>query len=326
MTAAVTIRKNGQAEMAYTGETPWHSLGQKLRDGALIDEWITAAGMDWKACRSRVRYGEPPNQRTFDSQHVLFRSDTKAPLAVVGDGFKIVQPREVLEFFRELTVNSGLKMSTAGTLFGGRRFWALAELGDEAFIIPKDKVAGNLLLVTALDGTLKTTGKVVATRVVCWNTLSLALGEQGTATVKVSHRTSFDSAAMKTDLGLIHGTFVKFITEMRELAKQHMTHSDADKTTLQLLVSDPDVLKDKEAKEKIAKSKPYQSIMRLFDGDAIGANIPGVSNTAWGWLNAVTEHVDHHARALNVDNRLNSAWFGHGDELKTKARELVTVR
>ena len=333
MVAAVTVRKNGQAEMAYTGETPWHGLGQQLKPGAPIEDWIASAGMDWNVCRSRVRFGEPPNQRVFDSQHVLFRSDSKEPLAVVGDGFKVVQPKQVLEFFRDLTADAKMKLSTAGTLFGGRRFWALAEIGDEAFVIPKDKVAGNLLLVTGCDGTMKTTGKIVATRVVCQNTLSLALGEHG-AQVKVSHRSEFDPSAMKSQLGLAHGAFDEFITEMRELAKRKMSHTTAEAATLKLLLKDPTVLErgdDKsdlvdEVVAKIEKSKPYESIMRLFDGGAMGSKIPGVQNTAWAWLNALTEHVNHHARALSVDNRLNSAWFGHGDQLKTKARELVLAR
>jgi hypothetical protein len=148
--------------------------------------------------------------------------------------------------------------------------------------------------------------------------------------MKVSHRSEFDPTAMKTQLGLVHGSFAAFINNMRELAKHKMSHADAELATFQLLLKDPAVLQHdndfaRELVEKTARSKPFENIMRLFEGGAIGSQIPGVDGTAWAWLNAVTEHVDHHARALSVDNRLNSAWFGAGDQLKTKARELVTV-
>src|SRR5690349_19130346 len=112
MAHELTIRKNGMAEMGFVAGTAcWHGLGNELAEGASIDEWIKVTGMDWKVQRSKVRYatgkvvdGEstPPPVLTWGDQHVLFRSDTKAPLGIVSDGFKIVQPREVLEFFRDL--------------------------------------------------------------------------------------------------------------------------------------------------------------------------------------------------------------------------------
>jgi Domain of unknown function (DUF932) len=133
MSANITIRKNGQVEMAAVNGVPvwWETEELKVNRvpaGASIETMRAAAGMDWKIGRSRVRYGEGASQLTWDDQHVLFRSDTKAPLGIVSPSYKAVQPAQIMEFFRDLTEQAGATLETAGTLFGGRRFWCMARL------------------------------------------------------------------------------------------------------------------------------------------------------------------------------------------------------
>ena len=88
--------------MAYTGEKPWHGLGNKLAAQQPIEDWKEQAGMDWEIQESEVRYITGTNNvgviNAFPQQKVLYRSDTKAPLAVVSKRFKVVQPGAVLEF------------------------------------------------------------------------------------------------------------------------------------------------------------------------------------------------------------------------------------
>src|ERR1700679_1352407 len=161
MTHALTIT-NGKVEHAYVGEVGWHGLGNKLEAGATIEEWLAAAGMDWRIKRAKVRYpvscedaDKPEAWRTMDDRHVLLRSDNGNPLGIVSDGYKPVQPKQVLEFFRDLTEAAGFQLETAGTLFGGKRMWALASIGAEAKIASEaDKVRGFLLLCTACDGSM----------------------------------------------------------------------------------------------------------------------------------------------------------------------------
>ena len=92
MVAAVTVRKNGKAEMAYVGETPWHGLGNVLKPGASLNTWIKEAGMDWSVDRHAVQFTVNNKLQTWDDNHVLYRSDSRKPLAVVSDGYQIVQP------------------------------------------------------------------------------------------------------------------------------------------------------------------------------------------------------------------------------------------
>ena len=208
MAHELTIRENGKVEMAYVGELPWHGLVSELQPGASIEEWIEAAGMDWRVQRARVRYAvergaTPDCYREYDNQVVLFRSDDKAPLGIASDAFQIVQPRDTIEFFRDLVGSAGGTLNTAGTMFGGRKFWAMANFGEESAVDdPRDTVRRNLLLATACDGSMATTGTWIATRVVCNNTLQIGLHESAALRVKVYHRSKFEAKAVKAELGI----------------------------------------------------------------------------------------------------------------------------
>ena len=320
MVAAVTVRQDGFAEMAYVGEKPWHGLGQELVAGADIETWKQAAGMDWRIQRGVVRYatnrGEDLGLVEMPDQHVLFRSDTKASLGIVSPKYKVVQPGEVLEFFHDLTDVNGYTLNTAGTLFDGRRFWALASIGEEACVVGEDKIGGFLLLSSSCDGTLATTARFTTIRVVCNNTLSMALHSSAKREVVVRHTSRFDAEKAKQELGLARDNFGEFMRAARQLSSVRMTNDRASEFVGSLLTETKMVLG-----EDVRKSKQYQKIMDLFKGSAMGGTLVGSEGSAWGLVNAVTEFVDHHARAKTDAHRLASAWFGRGDDLKTEALE-----
>jgi phage/plasmid-like protein (TIGR03299 family) len=298
-----------------------------LEQSATIEEWIAAAGMDWKIQRTRVRYAIGQDAfRTMDDKHVLVRSDSKDALGVVSDKYQIVQPKAVLEFFRDLTESAGFKLETAGTLFGGRRFWALANTGDAASIVdPSDKMKGYLLLCSSCDGTMATEGRYTTVRVVCNNTLSAA--RYAGAKVRVTHRSTFNANEVKRELGVdvSHERFAETMSDMRRLADTRILDTDALLQTAELFSPGASKLA-KDDLLKVLESKPVARVAALAsDGLAMGSGMDGVKGTQWGWLNAVTEYVDHEARARSQDNRLNSAWFGRGSDLKDKAYEMALL-
>lgn len=324
MAHQLTIRSNGVAEMAYAGEKAWHRLGNELEFGASIEDWKKSAGMDWEILKAPVCYGFGAETKTIDDRFVLHRSDNGLPLGVVSNQFKLdgVQPGDVLEFFRDLTTANGFQLETAGTLFGGKRFWALANIGESAVISEADMVGGYLLLSTGADGTIPTTADFTTIRVVCNNTLSMALNRKSKAGVSIGHRSVFDAATVKDQLGIARGEFGKFVSAMRDLSKVSVSEKDAAAMTLEIVAP-----KESEAGQgasmKTLESKPYNKILALFKGDGMGATMQGADGTAWGWVNAVTEYTDHHARAHTADNRMSAAFFGKGDDLKTRAVEIA---
>jgi phage/plasmid-like protein (TIGR03299 family) len=313
----------GRAALAFTGprEAIWHGLGESLPDSASLAEWQTAAGMDWRIQRSKVRYAPGPGLAPIEwpDHHVLLRSDTRSPLAIVSDSFQVVQPSEVIGFFADLIREAGFKMTTAGVLHGGRKFWAQADVGMTETVCRGDFVGARLLLATACDGSMNTIAKGVSERVVCANTLGFAMSEKGGSLVKVSHRSVFDADRVKSQLGVAPTAFARFIANARELARMPLAPIEARSTVLELLGghANPTSKTQADKAAKVMESAGYQTILALFEGKARGAEMAGP--TGWGLVNAVTEYVDHYSRSRSLDNRMDSSQFGPGDGLKTAA-------
>jgi phage/plasmid-like protein (TIGR03299 family) len=326
MSHAIT-NTNGKNEIAYVGETPWHGLGQELKAGADLQTWLIAAGMDWKIQRSKVRYvvapaineSIPMDLREWPQQHVLFRSDTKTPLGMVSDHYKPVQPRQVLEFMDNLCKYNGFTMETAGTLKGGAVYWALAQVGEQDTLVGGDKIRGYALLSTSADGTRRTEAKFTTVRVVCNNTLNMSDREKGQAAVCISHRSHFDAATVKTDLGLVHSSFEQFMVSARQLADRKLNQKEATDFVLNLLNGEDYKKYDEAQRQDALSNKHAKAIQVLYYGAGKGAALDSSRGTAWGLVNAVTEYVDHHYPARSDENRLQSAWFGANERLKNSA-------
>lgn len=307
-------------QMAYVRETPWHQLGNRLPPRQPIEVWARNAGMDWTICEAPVRYlteqaGALGTIKTFDEQKVLFRSDTKEALSVVGSRYKVVQPREVLEFYRDLTDVSGFELETAGVLKQGRKFWALARTGKSTRLKGCDEVNGYLLLATSCDGTLATTATPTTIRVVCNNTLSIALNGAVNA-VKVPHNTSFDPQAVKRQLGVAVTQWDAFMYRMKTLCERKVKAHESMNYFLRVLCQ-PEGERDPSL--GLINERALKRVQELYEGKGRGAELASAQGTAWGLLNAVTEYVDHERRARNPEYRLDSAWFGQGASLKQRA-------
>ncbi|QNB06077.1 DUF932 domain-containing protein [Herbaspirillum frisingense] len=297
--------------MAYANETPWHGLGNQLSAKSPISVWAKQAGMEWQIQESPVYFmpSEGATHVPFEEQKVLYRSDTGAALAVVSQRFQVVQPRDVLEFYRDLTKAHGFTLETAGVLKGGRKVWALAKTNMSANIKGNDTMNGYLLLATGCDGTLATTAQFTSIRVVCNNTLAIAL-KDGNAAVKVPHSTTFDPKAVKGQLGLSSASWDEFIYQMKKLSERKVKSTEAE-AFVSALLTDPAA--------KFTNERAVKKVLELYSGHGRGAELASSKGTAFGLLNAVTEFVDHERRARSTDYRLDSAWFGMGANLKNEA-------
>ena len=331
-------------QMAYVGETPWHGLGNQLTQNQPIEVWAQQAGMDWRIESSNVSY-MAQNERgqsiimPYEEQRVLYRSDTHAPLSVVSQRYQEVQPKQILEFYRDLTEQSGFELETAGVLKGGKKFWALARTGQSTALKGKDVSNGYILLATACDGSLATTAQFTNIRVVCNNTLAIALrGQSGSAgVVKVPHSTKFDADKVKQQLGVSVRAWDEHMYEMKQLSQRKVTQGEAaaffdavfNNTSMSVTdqeeniiqfyrnVANPNPTKEKSEPNGRAMSKA----MIMFNGQGRGATLSSAKDTAYGLLCSITEFADHERRAMSTDHRLDSAWFGAGANLKQRGLE-----
>lgn len=305
---------------ADSGETPWHGLGNALPAKQSIDVWAQQAGMDWEIRESPVRYmteqiGSLGSIMSFDDQKVLYRSDTKAPLSVVSGRYQVVQPKAVLEFYRDLTEISGFELETAGVLKEGKKFWALAKTGKEATLKGNDTVKGYILLATSCDGTLATTATPTTIRVVCNNTLTIALNGASSA-IKVPHSTSFNAHAVKKQLGIAVSQWDSFMYRMKTLSERKVKSHESMNYFLKVMCQTDSQV---DPAQGLANERALKKVQSMYEGQGQGSALASASGTAWGLLNAVTEFVDHERRARNQEYRLDSAWFGQGAALKQRA-------
>lgn len=303
-------------QMAYAGKTPWHGLGNHLPPHQPLDVWAEKAGLDWSIKESPVQFIKSNNQHlgellTFDNQKVLYRSDNSEPLSVVSKRYKTVQPAEVLEFYQDLTEYAGFELETAGSLKGGRKIWALARTGQTGVVKRTDRTDAYVLLATACDGTMATTATFTSVRVVCNNTLAVALNG-ATQAFKVNHRSNFDADMVKQQLGISVSGWTSFMDRLKILSDRPVKHHEA-KTFFEDVFTEP--VKGVPTANEYAMAQA----LALFEGKGMGSQLASSKDTAYGLLNSITEFVDHHRRARSADNRLDSAWFGQGAAIKQKA-------
>lgn len=315
--------------MAYVGDTPWHGLGNRLSPSQPLEVWRYEAGLDWRIQEAPVRYVDGEEERlgtirAFPEQKVLYRSDTRAPLSVVSQRYRVVQPEEILEFYRDLTEHAGYELETAGVLKGGRKFWALARSGLTTSLKGVDTIGDYLLLATSCDGSLATVATPTTVRVVCNNTLSIAV-DGASQSVKVPHSTRFDARQVKRQLGISVSRWDDFMVRLKTLAERRVTQREAEGWFQSVLCDIPTPISDTAT---LSNRRALERVTALYNGKGRGSDLCTARDTAWGLVNAVTEYVDHEKRARSNDYRMDSAWFGQGAQLKQKALnaalELVT--
>lgn len=299
-------------QMAYVGQTPWHGLGNKLTDGVSIDQWRIEAGLNWSARRAGVQFEADGIVREADSE-VLFRSDNFGQLGIVSPDYKIVQPGEVLEFFRDLVDSGDMKLETAGSLDNGKKVWALAKTNQDFRVMGQDQVEGYLLLATSFDGTLATRAQFTSVRVVCNNTLQLSVRGKSSNAVAIPHSAMFNHSQVKLDLGLLDDSFKQFEEQANLLAQRKMSDKEAIRFIMNVLTGEDDAEKLSTRSANVVKH-----VYGLYTGNGMGSSLRSANGTAWGALNAVTEYVDHE-QGRNVNNRFRSAQFGVGATTKADA-------
>ena len=322
---------NGRANMAYAEGTakPWTSLGFTVKPDATIDEWAQAAGLNFTVLKGSLLFRDAEGvlrEAGKDlNRTVLYRSDTFAPLSVMsGNRYKIHQPDAILGFIGEVSRETGWPVNTAGSLYGGRKIWALLKLPEEFELPGGDKVVGHLLAATSFDGSSGSEFRFVSERVVCANTLQMALGENAKHRAVVYHDSLIDPKRVKADLGMIsEPIWSKFIETAKRLTEIKLSRDEA--------VHILRVVYDRGPIESIATRIPDEQfvlenevarrVLSLYDGAGIGSNLASAMNTGWGLVNAVTQNVDHFGK--NRNTRLNSAWFGPGAALKAAVVDAV---
>jgi phage/plasmid-like protein (TIGR03299 family) len=305
--------------MAYRGETPWHRLGERVEDFSLAAAREKVFTWDPKKaqCYYRNAAGEfllaPGLYTVTRGAGGLAIGGDAAP--GVGRVYRTLPASQFLGVLEGLE-KFGAVAETAGILDEGRRWWALMRV-EGGFAVGGDEMRPYVLASTAHDGSAQTCITPTFTRVVCANTLAIAMTEP--ARWKVRHTESQGETlyALRDMVAQLAPAFKQESAELRSLTTMPMSTADVDSFTEATFG-----LARKDGKLSTKAERIVREIRDLF--------VAGKGNrgeTAWDVLNAVTEYVDHkRAAGRDAATRLASIGFGSGATLKARAREVLLRR
>ena len=312
----------GKAAVFVAGEPAWHRLGTVIEQATTSAEAIGLAGLDWRVEQWPVRAFDPDHNSTEASVSAFVanvRTDTKAVLGVVGKRYRVFQNREAFDFMDALVGDKLAMYETAGSLHGGKRVWMLARIPKEYRAGSDDLIKPYVLLTNTHDGSQALRMIPTTVRVVCQNTLNLALGLAGAEGLTISHRPRLETRVQeaRAKLGIIAARFDRFDEELHAMLAKDLSGSEASGYFRGLAGMDKPGGTDR---QKESREKVFGQMLANFDNER--NTLAGMKHTAWAAYNAVSEWADHQRsyRGSNPDDKLNrrldSIWFGTSHQIK----------
>jgi phage/plasmid-like protein (TIGR03299 family) len=312
---AAIAEMNGKSMMAYQGEMPWHKLGTKCDSLKSVEEALKAANLNWTVRLQKMYYmGADKKPLLVPTRRVVVRGGDHALLATVGSDYELVQNSEAFGILQPACKELGVTIETAGALGKGDRVWMLGKLPKSFHPVQGDRVDGYFLVVTGHNGWTSLTARATPVRVVCANTLAIAVSGND-AVVNLRHTKSgasqLDEAA---ELVLKITKTLKATNEsFAQLAEKRLTITETREYVNSVLGVDDN-----------AKGVTAQRRDTIVELAATGKGVEFAPSTAWTAFNAVTEYIDHVrpaeaqvARTIMQANQ--SALFGTNAKLKARA-------
>jgi phage/plasmid-like protein (TIGR03299 family) len=306
--------------MAYVGVTPWHSLGRQVPPHVTAEDMITAAGLNWN-----VEKVPAPGARMIDEERKLYErylvmrerlDDEEGPVALgmVRSGFVPLQNEDAFGFFEPFVQNGWASFHTAGMLGHGETVWVLAKLAEQIVIGDDDAIDRFLLLSNRHDGSGAVTIRFTPIRVVCQNTLNLAM-DGGKSVLKVRHSKNIAENIAKAEAEqmrrIIDRVFANAATLFGQMAARTLSARDTDEF---LAVIFPKTTKQRE------NGKEPERWTRIKDILADPKITPSKArHTLWDLYNAIVYDEDFRGARETEDSRLERVWFGDGHDLKVNA-------
>ena len=306
---------DGKAQMAYSGELPWHGLGTKVPPDLTSDQMMDAAGLNWTV-RKIPAFAKVGDKNVDVGRSALVRNTDDKILDIVSNDWNPVQNQEAFEFFNDFIAASEMEMHTAGSLKDGKIVWALAKVKESFTLFKHDKVDSYMLFSNFHQYGFSTDIRFTPIRVVCNNTLSLSLSSDVDRQVKFNHRRKFEPDLAKLLLGIAADKLKKY----KEMAACLGSKKAKDEDVVEYFKRIFPVTSVKEGTDpKKEYSRNAGIAMDTMETQPGHEFAPG---TWWPVYNSVTFMTDHIVGRSN-DTRMASSWYGVNKNLKVKALELA---
>lgn len=295
--------------MMYVGETPWHGLGRRVIECPTSEEAIKVAGLDWDVIPKPI-YDE--FGREIPGFKVNQRSSDQKNLGIVTDRYKIVQNREAFAFTDAL-LGEGVRYETAGSLASGKRVWMLARL--ENTTIAEENIDPYLVFTNSHDGTGAVRVAITPVRVVCQNTLNLAL-QNASRHWSCAHKGDIQGKLEEARYTLESADrYMKALEEeFGELKMKKLSDSQVDQMTDKLLeIEFADLFKKAVKTGKVVdfkealRQQKYEDKLKRKKNDILTIyhdkpDLRGTERSAFRFVNAVSDYATHTADHKNTAN------------------------
>lgn len=308
----------------YLGDVPWHGLGRRVIEAPSVEEAIIAAGLDWEVGLKKLQTTD-----TLEEVPALatFRKTDNRILGVVGSNYSVLQNKDAFQFFNPFLESKEATLETAGSLRNGQRIWILAKINRPDSVIVKqadDRVQKYILLSNSHDGSLAVRVGYTPIRVVCNNTLSMAMTNNNSQLIRLKHTGNIveNLNDIREVMNAADAAFEATAEQFRLLASKQFNSKDLEKYIKVVFATKKQMQEAASAEDLTSGSRVMGDIVQLFESGK-GNDLPGVKGTAWAAYNAVTEYLQY-KRGNNTENRLNELWFGQGATLSKKALEKAT--
>ncbi len=305
----------------YMGrQAAWHKLGTVTGSFMTWSEILAHGGLDFQVLKNQLEY-----QGVAIDAWGTFRSDNGVFLGTVGKDYTPINHAQGFDLVDALVGSvDGAHYETAGVLGNGEKVWGLASLNQRIMIGGTDEINVYLLFSTSHDGSMAYNFRIVSERVVCANTLAIALGERTKASFNIRHtvnaqRRIDDCHAVLANMG---DDVARMEDKLNFLAQRKMNRESMTAIMDRLFPKRLKVGTD-EPVSATRRENILGDILKLYelnDGNAF----PEQRGTAYNLLQAVTNYTDFERSTQgNGNGRAESAMFGSGDKLKTQALEVI---
>lgn len=321
--------------LVLAGKVAWHGLGRVVESAPTPGEALKLANLDWTVEQWALSGTNGEDSRVAVPSHVAnVRSDTKAVLGVVGNGYVPVQNAEMAEFANLMVNEAGgevVRVESAASIMGGKKVWFL--LRAQSFNVKgfNDTVIPYILLANSHDGTMTFRVRPTSVRVVCSNTLTMAMGSKSEMEVRIRHEGNVTDKVgqVKRALGLFDASRTQFIETVNTLSARKMTTEDVQRFYLDVYTELFEAIPAETKTESARKIRKNATEMIAGFGRVYDKERSVSGDTLWTALNSVTGHVQNHAKTRGEDqkarnaNRLRSKLFGTAEDRTNDAAKLA---
>ena len=325
--------------MFSLNQVPWHNLGVVLDSPPTSAEAIKAAGMAWEVQKRKLFWEVPvkagseagvtPETRAVANRVALVRDEDEKLLAVVSPEYQVLQNATAFAWFDPIVQAGQATYETAGVMCEGRKIWIMARLNKQV-VVSGDEYKQYMLLTNGHDGVTGVTLSPVNTRVVCNNTMRIALGEGNTQWFTHTGDMAMKLERAKEAYNLAQVHLAEHSALLEKFAGCKLTDEQISSILNSVLQIEAQVLTEQEIAdgEVMTSGTKYQLAMKDcilgLAENADGGLSDRFKGTAYGLFNAVTEFVDHKAGARSKD-RGNYQLFGDGQKLKERVYDALVA-